>query len=94
MTCPDRSYTPGSRLGADPSTLNVVKSATCLTSMAKLERQIGHFDFLRTRLETLLCETMGKDAEGTRRLAEQLESTQTRLVELEAEQRRRLSATG
>jgi hypothetical protein len=73
--------------------MDVVEPVPYSTSLATLERQIGHFDFLRTRLEGLLCVAEGADAEASSRLAEQLECTQARLVELEAEQRRRLSAT-
>ena len=65
-----------------------------VATLARLDRQIGHLDFLRTHLQGMLRIVGRKDKGAEFRLTEQLRCTEARLAELEVEHGRLQARTG
>jgi hypothetical protein len=67
---------------------------TPAAALTRLERQIGHLDFLKMRLHDLLRDAGRNDGATRARLAEQLACAKAQLASLQVEQDRLLCTAG
>jgi hypothetical protein len=82
---------------AEPGEKSRMGAGTCdapVATLARLDRQIGHLDFLRTHLHGMLRVVGRKDKVAEHRLTEQLRCTEARLADLEVEHDRLQAQTG